>query len=83
MLNRYNLSMIFNNDTKKVFNLAIPAALKHLADILQILVDMIMVGYISVQAFSISGTTITAAGSPVTVAGHQWFDLFYNTTHKK
>jgi hypothetical protein len=40
-----------------------------------------MVGYISVQAFSISGTTITSAGSPVTVAGHQWFDLFYNTTH--
>jgi hypothetical protein len=40
-----------------------------------------MVGYISVQAFDITGTTITAAAASVNVAGHQWFDLFYNTTH--
>ncbi len=45
-------------NSKKVFALAIPAALKHLADILQVLVDMIMVGYISVNALAAVGLSM-------------------------
>ena len=50
--------MFLTKDTKKVFSLAFPAALKHLADIFQILVDMIMVGYISVYALATVGLTM-------------------------
>ena len=49
---------ILSNDTKKVFSLALPAALKHLADILQVLVDMIMVGYVSVYALAAVGLSM-------------------------
>jgi putative MATE family efflux protein len=49
---------LLSNDTKRVFSLAFPAALKHLADILQILVDMIMVGYISVNALAAVGLSM-------------------------
>ncbi|MEA3228447.1 MAG: MATE family efflux transporter [Campylobacterota bacterium] len=47
-----------SQDTKKVFSLAIPAALKHLVDILQILIDMIMVGMISVYALAAVGMSM-------------------------
>jgi putative MATE family efflux protein len=50
--------LLLSNDTKRVFALAFPAALKHLADILQILVDMIMVGYISVNALAAVGLSM-------------------------
>jgi len=49
---------ILTNDTKRVFSLALPAALKHLADILQILVDMIMVGSVSVYALAAVGLSM-------------------------
>ncbi len=49
---------IVNSDTKKVFSLALPAALKHLADILQILVDMLMVGSVSVYALAVVGLSM-------------------------
>ncbi len=49
---------IITNDTKRVFALALPAAMKHLADILQILVDMIMVGYVSVYALAAVGLSM-------------------------
>ncbi len=49
---------ILSNDTKKVFALALPAALKHLADILQVLVDMIMVGYVSLSALAAVGLSM-------------------------
>jgi len=49
---------IITADTKKVFSLAAPAAMKHLADILQILVDMIMVGSLSVYALAAVGLSM-------------------------
>jgi len=49
---------ILSKDTKRVFALALPAALKHLADILQVLVDMIMVGYVSVHALAAVGLSM-------------------------
>ena len=49
---------ILTSDTKRVFSLAFPAALKHLADILQVLVDMIMVGYVSVYALAAVGLSM-------------------------
>ncbi|MDF1877446.1 MATE family efflux transporter [Sulfurimonas sp. SAG-AH-194-L11] len=45
-------------DTKEVFRLAIPAALKHLVDILQILIDMLMVGVISTAALAAVGLSM-------------------------
>lgn len=45
-------------DTKKVFSLAIPAALKHLVDILQVLIDMLMVGTISSAALAAVGMSM-------------------------
>ncbi|MBN2815689.1 MAG: MATE family efflux transporter [Campylobacterales bacterium] len=44
--------------TKQVFSLAIPAALKHLVDILQILIDMLMVGVISTAALAAVGLSM-------------------------
>jgi putative MATE family efflux protein len=52
-----NLSF-FSSDTKKVLALAIPAGLKHLVDILQILIDMIMVGTVSVYALAAVGMSM-------------------------
>ena len=49
---------LISNDTKKVFSLAIPAALKHLVDILQIIIDMIMVGMISVYSLAAVGMSM-------------------------
>ena len=49
---------LISSDTKKVFSLAIPAALKHLVDILQILIDMLMVGTISVYALAAVGMSM-------------------------
>ncbi|MBA3026910.1 MAG: MATE family efflux transporter [Sulfurimonas sp.] len=49
---------LISSDTKKVFSLAIPAALKHLVDILQILIDMIMVGMVSVYALAAVGMSM-------------------------
>ena len=49
---------LISSDTKKVFSLAIPAALKHLVDILQILIDMIMVGMISVYSLAAVGMSM-------------------------
>ncbi|QSZ41513.1 MATE family efflux transporter [Sulfurimonas aquatica] len=45
-------------DTKKVFSLALPAALKHLVNILQILIDMLMVGTISTAALAAVGMSM-------------------------
>lgn len=50
--------MFFSKDTKKVFSIAIPAALKHLVDILQVLIDMIMVGMVSVSALAAVGMSM-------------------------
>lgn len=47
-----------SKDTKSVFKLAIPAALKHLVDILQMLIDMIMVGMISIHALAAVGISM-------------------------
>ncbi len=47
-----------STDTRKVFSLAVPAALKHLADILQILTDMIMVGWLGVASLAAVGLTM-------------------------
>ncbi|MCD6190891.1 MAG: MATE family efflux transporter [Sulfurimonas sp.] len=47
-----------SSDTKKVFSLAIPAALKHLVDILQVLIDMLMVGIISTAALAAVGMSM-------------------------
>ncbi|MBE0515444.1 MAG: MATE family efflux transporter [Sulfurimonas sp.] len=47
-----------SRDTHRVFSIAIPAALKHLVDILQILVDMIMVGMVSVSALAAVGMSM-------------------------
>jgi len=52
------MSNMISNDTKKVFSLAIPAALKHLVDILQVLIDMIMVGMVSVSALAAVGMSM-------------------------
>ena len=38
-----------------------------------------MAGYLYVQAFDITGTTITTPGSFTQCAPHQWVDLFYNS----
>lgn len=46
------------HDTRRVFSLAIPAALKHLVDILQILIDMLMVGTISAAALAAVGMSM-------------------------
>ncbi len=50
--------MFISDDTKKVFSLAIPAALKHLVDILQVLIDMLMVGMVSVSALAAVGMSM-------------------------
>lgn len=44
--------------TSQVFSLAIPAALKQLVDILQILIDMLMVGLISTAALAAVGMSM-------------------------
>jgi len=49
---------LISSDTKKVFSLALPAALKHLVDILQILIDMLMVGTVSVSALAAVGMSM-------------------------
>lgn len=49
---------MISNDTKRVFSIAIPAALKHLVDILQIFIDMIMVGMVSVSALAAVGMSM-------------------------
>ena len=46
------MTLKLSQDSKKVLSLAIPAALKHLVDILQVLIDMIMVGMVSVSALA-------------------------------
>ena len=48
----------YSQDTKKVFSLAIPAALKSLVDILQSLIDMLMVGMISFYALAAVGVSM-------------------------
>ncbi|MCW8837982.1 MAG: MATE family efflux transporter [Thiovulaceae bacterium] len=48
----------YSQDTRKVFSLAIPAALKSLVDILQSLIDMLMVGMISFYALAAVGVTM-------------------------
>ncbi|NPA59585.1 MAG: MATE family efflux transporter [Epsilonproteobacteria bacterium] len=47
-----------SNDTKSVLKLAFPAALKHLVDILQVLIDMLMVGLVSVSALGAVGMSM-------------------------
>jgi len=43
---------------REVLRLALPAAFKHLLDVLQILVDMLMVGVLSVSALAAVGTSM-------------------------
>ncbi|SFV51879.1 Multi antimicrobial extrusion protein (Na(+)/drug antiporter), MATE family of MDR efflux pumps [hydrothermal vent metagenome] len=49
---------MISHDTKKVLSLAFPAALKHLVDILQVLIDMLMVGTVSVAALAAVGMSM-------------------------
>jgi len=49
---------VISSDTRKVFSIAIPAALKHLVDILQIFIDMIMVGMVSISALAAVGMSM-------------------------
>nr|WP_324173017.1 MATE family efflux transporter [Sulfurimonas sp.] len=49
---------LISNDTKRVFSIALPAALKHLVDILQIIIDMLMVGMISISALAAVGMSM-------------------------
>ncbi len=49
---------MISSDTRKVFSIAIPAALKHLVDILQIFIDMIMVGMVSISALAAVGMSM-------------------------
>ena len=49
---------MISHDTKKVLSLAFPAALKHLVDILQILIDMLMVGTLNVAALAAVGMSM-------------------------
>ncbi|WP_373036042.1 MATE family efflux transporter [Sulfurimonas sp.] len=51
-------SRLISNDTRRVFKIALPAALKHLVDILQILIDMLMVGMVSVSALAAVGMSM-------------------------
>ncbi|WP_310442231.1 MATE family efflux transporter [Sulfurimonas sp.] len=51
-------SRLISRDTRKVFSIAIPAALKHLVDILQILIDMLMVGMVSISALAAVGMSM-------------------------
>jgi putative MATE family efflux protein len=44
--------------SREVLRLALPAALKHLIDILQILIDMIMVGFLGVAALAAVGMSM-------------------------
>ena len=47
-----------NSELTRVLRLAFPAALKHLLDILQILIDMIMVGMLNVYALAAVGMSM-------------------------
>ncbi len=58
MFKRNILVFVLSKDTKKVLSLAIPAALKHLVDILQVLIDMIMVGMVSISALAAVGMSM-------------------------
>ncbi|MDX1295795.1 MAG: MATE family efflux transporter, partial [Sulfurimonadaceae bacterium] len=49
---------MIRSDLKGVLRLAVPAALKHLLDILQILIDMIMVGMLSIYALAAVGMSM-------------------------
>ena len=49
---------MIKGDLKGVLRLALPAAFKHLLDILQILIDMIMVGLLSVYALAAVGMSM-------------------------
>ena len=46
---------LISSQTKQVLSLALPAALKHLVDILQVLVDMLMVGRVGVASLGAVG----------------------------
>jgi putative MATE family efflux protein len=47
-----------NPRMREVLRLALPAAFKHLLDVLQILIDMLMVGLLSVSALAAVGTSM-------------------------
>lgn len=47
-----------NPQMREVLRLALPAAFKHLLDVLQILIDMLMVGFLSVAALAAVGTSM-------------------------
>jgi putative MATE family efflux protein len=47
-----------DSDRRNVLRLALPAALKHLLDILQILIDMLMVGMLSISALAAVGMSM-------------------------
>ena len=58
MTYKLSFSRLISNDTKRVFAIAFPAALKHLVDILQVLIDMLMVGMVSVSALAAVGMSM-------------------------
>lgn len=80
---------ILSKDTKSVFSLALPAALKHLADIMQVLVDMIMVGYVSVYALAAVGLSmqfmmfINVLMTLYVVGGNALISRFIGSARKK
>jgi putative MATE family efflux protein len=49
---------VISSDARRVFSIAIPSALKHLVDILQIFIDMIMVGMVSISALAAVGMSM-------------------------
>lgn len=79
----------FSKDTKKVFSLAIPAALKSLVDILQSLIDMLMVGMISFYALAAVGVTmqfmmvINVLMTLYVVGGNALISRFIGSNRKK
>ncbi|MBA1438068.1 MAG: MATE family efflux transporter [Epsilonproteobacteria bacterium] len=80
---------MISKDTTKVFALAIPAALKHLVDILQVLIDMLMVGSISAAALAAVGMSmqfmmiINVLMTLYVVGGNAFISRFIGSGRKK
>jgi putative MATE family efflux protein len=53
---------MLNQDTKKILSLAVPAALSNFLDIVQVLVDMIMLGRVSPSAIASAGISMQFLG---------------------
>jgi Na+-driven multidrug efflux pump len=53
---------MLNQNTKKILSLAVPAALSNFLDIVQVLVDMIMLGRVSPSAIASAGISMQFLG---------------------